>query len=97
MAGKQRTFDKETRIKIEGVLDNLPEKPKAERALTTKELVSELKAKIKVAQAKGYTLEEIVELFKQNGAQISLSTVKASLKGTTKKPTVKAMDKAEQV
>jgi transcriptional regulator len=97
MAGKQRTFDKETRIKIEGVLDNLPEKPKAERALTTKELVSELKAKIKVAQAKGYTLEEIVELFKQNGAQISLSTVKASLKGTTKKPTVKATDKAEQV
>lgn len=97
MAGKQRTFDKETRIKIEGVLDNLPEKPKAERALTTKELVGELKAKIKAAQAKGYTLEEIVELFKQNGAQISLSTVKASLKGTTKKATVKATDKAEQI
>lgn len=95
MAGKQRTFDKETRIKIEGVLDNLPEKPKAERALTTKELVSELKAKIKAAQLKGYTLEEIVELFKQNGAQISLSTVKASLKGTTKKAAVKTTDKAE--
>lgn len=95
MAGKQRTFDKETRIKIEGVLDNLPEKPKAERALTTRELVSELKAKIKAAQAKGYTLEEIVELFKQNGAQISLSTVKASLKGTSKKAVVKTTDKAE--
>jgi len=95
MAGKQRTFDKETRIKIEGVLDNLPEKPKAERALTTKELVSELKAKIKAAQAKGYTLEEIVELFKQNGAQISLSTVKESLKVTAKKAVVKNTDKAE--
>lgn len=90
MAGKQRTFDKETRIKIEGVLDNLPEKPKAERSLTTKELVSELKGKIKAAQAKGYTLEEIVELFKQNGAQISLSTVKASLKSTTRKSTLKS-------
>ncbi len=95
MAGKQRTFDKDTRIKIEGVLDNLPEKPKAERALTTKELVGELKAKIKAAQAKGYTLEEIVELFKQNGAQISLSTVKSALKGTTKKSVVKITDKAE--
>jgi len=95
MAGKQRTFDKETRIKIEGVLDNLPEKPKAERALTTKELVSELKGKIKAAQSKGYTLQEIVELFKQNGAQISLSTVKDALKVTTKKAVVKTTDKAE--
>lgn len=95
MAGKQRTFDKETRIKIEGILDNLPEKPKAERALTTKELVSELKGKIKAAQAKGYTLEEVVDLFKKNGAQISLSTIKASLKGTAKKAVVKATDKTE--
>jgi hypothetical protein len=95
MAGTKRTFDKETRIKIEGVLDNLPEKPKAERALTTKELVSELKGKIKAAQSKGYTLQEIVELFKQNGAQISLSTVKDALKVTTKKAVVKTTDKAE--
>lgn len=95
MAGKQRTFDKEIRIKIEGVLDNLPEKPKAERALTTKELVSELKAKIKAAQSKGYTLQEIVELFKQNGAQISLSTVKDALKGTAKRAVAKTTDKAE--
>jgi hypothetical protein len=95
MAGKQRTFDKETRIKIEGVLDNLPEKPKAERALTTKELVSELKGKIKAAQSKGYTLQEIVELFKKNGAQISLSTVKDALKVTTKKAVAKTTDKAE--
>lgn len=95
MAGTKRTFDKDIRIKIEGVLDNLPEKPKAERNLTTKELVSELKGKIKAAQSKGYTLQEIVELFKQNGAQISLSTVKDALKVTTKKAVVKTTDKAE--
>ncbi|UUA75269.1 hypothetical protein [Cellvibrio sp. QJXJ] len=95
MAGTKRTFDKDIRIKIEGVLDNLPEKPKAERTLTTKELVSELKGKIKAAQSKGYTLQEIVELFKQNGAQISLSTVKDALKVTTKKAVVKTTDKAE--
>lgn len=56
MAGKQKTFDQETRQKIEATLDNLPEKPKSERPLTTKELVTELRTKIRAAQAKGYTL-----------------------------------------
>ena len=92
MAGKQKTFDHETRPKIEATLDNLPEKPKSERPLTTKELVTELRTKIRAAQAKGYTLEEIVELFKREGAQISLSSVKSALKGSsprsrTTKPT----------
>ena len=83
MAGKQKTFDQETRQKIEATLDNLPEKPKSERPLTTKELVTELRTKIRAAQAKGYTLEEIVELFKREGAQISLSSVKSALKGSS--------------
>ena len=92
MAGKQKTFDQETRQKIEATLDNLPEKPKSERPLTTKELVTELRTKIRAAQAKGYTLEEIVELLKREGAQISLSSVKSALKGSsprsrTTKPT----------
>ena len=92
MAGKQKTFDQETRQKIEATLDNLPEKPKSERPLTTKELVTELRTKIRAAQAKGYTLEEIIELFKREGAQISLSSVKSALKGSsprsrTTKPT----------
>ena len=92
MAGKQKTLDQETRQKIEATLDNLPEKPKSERPLTTKELVTELRTKIRAAQAKGYTLEEIVELFKREGAQISLSSVKSALKGSsprsrTTKPT----------
>ena len=92
MAGKQKTLDQETRQKIEATLDNLPEKPKSERPLTTKELVTELRTKIRAGQAKGYTLEEIVELFKREGAQISLSSVKSALKGSsprsrTTKPT----------
>ena len=83
MAGKQKTFDQETRQKIEATLDNLPEKPKSERPLTTKELETERRTKIRAAQAKGYTLEEIVELFKREGAQISLSSVKSALKGSS--------------
>lgn len=85
MAGRQKTFSPEVKQKIEDVLDNLPEKPKAERPVTTRELVAELKAKIRAAQAKGYTLEEIVEMFKKNGAQISLSTVKTALR-TPRRP-----------
>ena len=37
----------------------------------------------RAAQAKGYTLEEIVDLFKADGAQISLSSVKSALKGSS--------------
>lgn len=84
MAGKQKAFNQETRQKIESTLDNLPEKPKSERPLTTQQLVAELRPKIKAAQTKGYTLEEIVGLFKQSGAQISLSSVKSALRTTTR-------------
>ena len=97
MAGKQKTFDQETRQKIEATLDNLPEKPKSERPLTTKELVTELRTKIRAAQAKGYTLEEIIELFKREGAQISLSSVKNALKGSSPRSrTTKPAQAAEQ-
>lgn len=85
MAGRMKTFSPEVKQKIEDVLDNLPEKPKAERPVSTKELVAELKTKIRAAQAKGYTLEEIVDMFKKNGAQISLSTVKTALR-TPRRP-----------
>ena len=97
MAGKQKTFTQEVRQKIEATLDNLPEKPKAERPLTTKELVTELRGKIRAAQAKGYTLEEIVDLFKSDGAQISLSSVKSALKGSSPRSrTTKPAQSGEQ-
>lgn len=80
MAGRQKTFSPEIKDKIESLLDNLPEKPKSARPVTTKELVTELKTKIRAAQSKGYTLEEIVEMFKKGGAQISMSTVKTALR-----------------
>ncbi|HCZ5078877.1 hypothetical protein [Salmonella enterica] len=98
MAGKQKTFTQDVRQKIEATLDNLPEKPKAERPLTTKELVTELRGKIRAAQAKGYTLEEIVDLFKSDGAQISLSSVKSALKGSSQRSsrTTKPAQSGEQ-
>lgn len=89
MAGRQKLFGQDVRQTLETALDTLPEKPKSERPLTTKQLVAELKTKIRAAQAKGYTLEEITELFSKNGAQLSLSSVKVALRGAssaTRKP-----------
>jgi len=86
MAGRQKLFGQDVKQTLESVLDTLPEKPKGERPLTTKQLVGELKAKIRAAQAKGYTLEEITELFSKNGAQLSLSSVKVALRGAGNRP-----------
>ena len=84
MAGKQRKYTAEERNKIADALSALPEKPAAERPQTTTELLQALKPKIKEAQDKGYTLDEVTELLKNNGISISLSTLKAAYKSTKK-------------
>jgi len=86
MAGSKRTHAPGIAHKIESLLDNLPEKPKAERPLTTNELVTEIRAKIRLAATKGYTADELVEIFKQAGAQVSISTIKKALKSTAASP-----------
>lgn len=95
MAGKQKTFDQDTKAKIENALDSLPDKPPAERPITSRELITSLRTKIRAAQAKGYTLAEIVDLFKSAGAPVSMSTIKAALKGssTRRKATSTGNDK----
>ncbi|EFL5392036.1 hypothetical protein AA919_004269 [Escherichia coli] len=89
MAGRQKLFGQDVRKAVETALDALPQKPPSERPLTTKQLVGELKANIRAAQAKGYTLEEIAELFSKNGAQLSLSSVKVALRGSGGRPTTR--------
>jgi len=84
MAGRPKSYTQQAKAKVEGILDALPEKPESERPLSTTELVKQLKSKIAAAQAKGYTLEEIVEQFKKAGVQVSLSTLKSGLKGKSK-------------
>lgn len=84
MAGKQRKYTAEQREKVANALSALPEKPVAERPQTTTELLQALKPQIKEAQDKGYTLDEVAELLKNNGISISLSTLKSSFKPAKK-------------
>lgn len=88
MAGKQRTYTAEQRDKVATALSALPEKPAAERQQTTAELLQALKPQIRAAQEKGYTLDEVADLLKNNGITISLSTLKSAYK-TAKKTTAK--------
>lgn len=92
MAGKPKQFTVESRDKVASILTALPEKPKAERGLAAKEVVASLKADIRAAQVKGYTIEEIVKLFKDGGVDIGLTTLKAAIKQPRKKPVVVAED-----
>jgi len=84
MAGRPRSYSQQVKTAMGSLFDALPEKPESERPLSTTELVKQLKSKISAAQAKGYTLEEIIEQFKRGNVQVSLSTLKAALKGKSK-------------
>lgn len=96
MAGKPKQFTVESRDKVASILTALPEKPKAERGLAAKEVVASLKADIRAAQAKGYTIEEIVKLFKDGGVDIGLTTLKAAIKQPKKKAAASAEDGKKQ-
>ena len=85
MTGKAKHFTVEARDKIASMMAALPEKPKPEKGLVAKEVVASLKAHIKAARDKGYTIEEIIELFKQGGVDIGLTTLKTALKPPKKK------------
>lgn len=80
MASKLKKFTVASRDKVAQLLADLPEKPKEERGMQTRELITSLTAEIHAAQAKGYTIEEIVNLFKSGGIDIGMTTFKASVK-----------------
>ncbi len=75
MAGKGKRFNQEARDTLAASLAGLPEKPKV-KEFTAAELVRSLKSEIKAAQAKGYTLEEIIEHFKSKNVDVGISTLK---------------------
>lgn len=58
-------------------LDHLAQNPKG---LQVKELVFQLRSKIEAAQASGHTLEDIVGVFKAQGVDLTLNTLKQYLR-----------------
>ena len=60
-------------------LEALPEKPRNDQRVTVSDAMKEIRAHITATQAKGYTLEEIVQEAGRNGLDVSIGAVKYAL------------------
>lgn len=65
-------------------LDALPEKPEAEHAVTVRDAMKDMRARVRAAQAKGYTLEQIAEQAKPHGIDITAGTIRYALRAAGK-------------
>ncbi|RKF35762.1 hypothetical protein [Paraburkholderia fungorum] len=78
-------------------LDALPEKPEAERGLSVRDAMKDMRGHIRTAQTKGYTLEQISEQARQAGIDITAGTIRYALRpagkgnsaGNTARPAAK--------
>ncbi|WP_296652567.1 hypothetical protein [Paraburkholderia sp.] len=70
-------------------LDALPEKPRDNQRVTISNGMREIKAKIRAAQEKGYSLDEIVEEAKRQGLDVGIGAVKYALYSPKKAATVR--------
>jgi hypothetical protein len=60
-------------------LETLPEKPRNEQRVPVSDAMKEIRAHITATQAKGYTLEEIVQEAGRNGLDVSIGALKYAL------------------
>jgi hypothetical protein len=60
-------------------LEGLPEKPRHDQRVTVSDAMKEIRAHITATQAKGYTLEEIVQEAGRKGLDVSIGAVKYAL------------------
>jgi len=65
-------------------LDALPEKPDTERGVAVRDAMKDMRVRVRTAQAKGYTLEQIAEQAQQQGLDITVGTIRYALRSTGK-------------
>ncbi|MBY4865133.1 hypothetical protein K6W76_01155 [Burkholderia anthina] len=65
-------------------LDALPEKPDTERGVTVRDAMKDMRVRVRTAQAKGYTLEQIAEQAHRQGLDITAGTIRYALRSTGK-------------
>ncbi|MBR8206903.1 hypothetical protein [Burkholderia vietnamiensis] len=65
-------------------LDALPEKPDTERGVTVRDAMKDMRVRVRTAQAKGYTLEQIAEQAQRQGLDITAGTIRYALRSTGK-------------
>ncbi|WP_053063903.1 hypothetical protein [Caballeronia mineralivorans] len=61
-------------------LDALPDRPAGYRGLAVREAIGDIVSNIRAAQARGYSLEQIIELAKSSGIDISAGTLKLAMR-----------------
>jgi hypothetical protein len=65
-------------------LDALPEKPDTERGVTVRDAMKDMRVRVRTAQAKGYTLDQIAEQAQRHGLDITAGTIRYALRPTGK-------------
>jgi len=65
-------------------LDALPERPDTERGVTVRDAMKDMRVRVRTAQAKGYTLEQIAEQAQRQGLDITAGTIRYALRSTGK-------------
>lgn len=79
-----RVYPKSQWEAFASALDALPEKPDAERGVTVRDAMKDMRARVRAAQAKGYTLEQIAEQAKPYGIDITAGAVRYALRAAAK-------------
>lgn len=77
MGKPPKLYSENVAKEIGSELDHLAQNPKG---LQVKELVFQMQSKIEAAQASGHTLEDIVNVFKGKGVELTLNTLKQYLR-----------------
>lgn len=60
-------------------LDALPEKPEAEHGVAVRDAMKDMRSRVRAAQTKGYTLEQIAKQAKLHGIDITAGTIRYAL------------------
>ncbi len=95
MGKPPKIYPESTANQLSSKLEHLAQNPKG---LQVKELVFRLRPKIEAAQESGYTLEDIVNVFKAEGVDLTLNTLKRYLQESralnpqADLPTIPALD-----
>ncbi|MEP0874051.1 hypothetical protein NDA01_30580 [Trichocoleus desertorum AS-A10] len=76
MGKPPKIYPESTANQLSSKLEHLAQNPKG---LQVKELVFRLRLKIEAAQESGYTLEDIANVFKAEGVDLTLNTLKRYL------------------
>ncbi|MFM0208097.1 hypothetical protein PQQ96_11855 [Paraburkholderia sediminicola] len=80
-----RVYPKSQWEALARTLDALPEKPEAERGLSVRDAMKDIRGRIRTAQTKGYTLEQIAEQARQAGIDITAGTIRYALRSEGKR------------